>query len=432
MRPTLKTVPAKVIEFHANLSGSGEVDKINGIVRGVSLITGGIKARGHDLEVDDKTLTQVHALATAMGQVPVKWNHKTGADAVNGYVTEFRIEANKVKGDWHLLKTHAQYEQALELAERMPQNIGLSAAFLGKEEKVGGVNKARCEELISVDLVAQPAANPDGLFEAGVDTGANRKLMETPAAAAAAPATEPTLADLFKLVQGQGESLKKVTDRLDQYDAEAGEDDGLTPEQLAQIAAMTDEELAPLGVTREQVEAAVADAQSQGIEIPGQDEGPFAARGDFAHNNTPATVEAVGAELADLRKHIVRLERKEAVENEKAEAEKIEHAFEVIEKKVTALAAENDALRHCLETGADKAVTPGGEIIEFSRPEVTPGPAKKAQTEFEARVDAIVAADTSTKSDTAKKTAAILFAQKENPVRYTKHLEAIGVGIKHL
>ena len=65
-----------------------------------------------------------------MGQVPVKWNHKTGADAVNGYVTNFHIDGQNLRGEWHLLKTHSQFQQALELAERMPRNIGLSAAFV--------------------------------------------------------------------------------------------------------------------------------------------------------------------------------------------------------------------------------------------------------------------------------------------------------------
>jgi hypothetical protein len=179
-------------------SMDGVVDAANGIVEGVSVITGGVQAKGHNLEVDDTTLDQMLELGKQKDQVPVKWNHKSGADAVNGYFTNFRREGMKLKADWHLLKSHSQYEQALELAERMPKNVGFSASFLGmseladgtkvfspdektkthytmsggKRHPVGAGTKifARCTDLISVDLVASPAANPDGMFEAVVDS----------------------------------------------------------------------------------------------------------------------------------------------------------------------------------------------------------------------------------------------------------------------
>jgi phage terminase small subunit len=49
----------------------------------------------------------------------------------------------------------------LELAEKMPDTFGLSVSFQGEPEG----NKARCTKIRSVDLVADPAANPGGLFE---------------------------------------------------------------------------------------------------------------------------------------------------------------------------------------------------------------------------------------------------------------------------
>jgi hypothetical protein len=191
---------AQIYEFEVEAL-DGFVDSQAGIIEGVSVITGGVSAKGHNLEVDDVTLKQMHKLASKKGKVPVKWNHKSGADAVNGFFTNFRIDGNKLKADWHLLKTHSQYNQALELAERMPENVGFSASFMGLSELadgtkvynpdektrhhyllVGGARLpvpatekifARCQDLISVDLVASPAANPDGMFEAGVDTGGN-------------------------------------------------------------------------------------------------------------------------------------------------------------------------------------------------------------------------------------------------------------------
>ena len=117
---------------------SGDLDKEAGVIRGVSVITGGVQAKGHNLEVDATTLAQMHALGEKKGQVPVKWNHKTGADAVNGFFTNFRIEGTKLKADWHLLKSHGQYSHAMELAERMPENVGFSASFMGLSELSDG------------------------------------------------------------------------------------------------------------------------------------------------------------------------------------------------------------------------------------------------------------------------------------------------------
>ena len=43
-----------VFSFAAG-SISGRVDRDAGIIRGAAVITGGVTARGHDLEVDDET-----------------------------------------------------------------------------------------------------------------------------------------------------------------------------------------------------------------------------------------------------------------------------------------------------------------------------------------------------------------------------------------
>jgi hypothetical protein len=191
---------ATIYQFGATGLAGAVVDRENGIVKGVSVITGNVQAKGHKLEVDRTTVQQMYELGLEKEQVPVKWNHGSGADAVNGFLTNFRIEGEKLRADWHLLKTHEKFDQALELAERMPQNVGFSTSFAGQPELKDGTKVynpdvktkchytlkhgarvpvpktekmfARCEELVSVDLVATPAANPDGMFGAKVDSGA--------------------------------------------------------------------------------------------------------------------------------------------------------------------------------------------------------------------------------------------------------------------
>ena len=84
----------------------GDVDRANKVIRGVALITGNLTAEGHDLEVDSTTLQQVLTCATAMKQVPVKLDHGSGVKEICGYTDNHRIDGNKVRGDWHLLKSH--------------------------------------------------------------------------------------------------------------------------------------------------------------------------------------------------------------------------------------------------------------------------------------------------------------------------------------
>src|SRR5436190_643171 len=156
--------------FHVPFA-CGEVDETQKIIRGVSLMTGDLEAEGHDLHVDDTTLSQIFEWARRRGKVTVKADHK-GADgktfkAIVGYLTNFRQDtgSKKVRGDLELLHSEPLTPKILEMARKMPENFGLSAAFKGKGVKgVGGKNFARCSKLLAVDLVENPAANPDGLF----------------------------------------------------------------------------------------------------------------------------------------------------------------------------------------------------------------------------------------------------------------------------
>ncbi|MEO5959500.1 MAG: DegT/DnrJ/EryC1/StrS family aminotransferase, partial [Opitutaceae bacterium] len=156
---------SRTLHFSGSPLGAENIDTVNGVIRGVSVISGGVVARGHDLEVDGVTLAQMHECARLKGQVPVKVDHHKGgggAAAVCGFLCNFRQEEGKLKADWHLLQTHPQRDQILETAQRMPRGVGLSAAFISPENAERG--KARCSELISVDYVTLPAANPDGMF----------------------------------------------------------------------------------------------------------------------------------------------------------------------------------------------------------------------------------------------------------------------------
>jgi hypothetical protein len=153
----------QVITFSAS---TGAIDAEAGVIRGVSLITKG-PALGHGVMIDDKTLAQVKTAAEQYaGGLKVKLNHSGGAGDIVGYIDALRISGEKLLGDLHLLQTSPHRAYILEIAERIPDTFGLSIAFSGPSEKSTDklTTLQRCSEIYSVDLVSEPAANPNGFF----------------------------------------------------------------------------------------------------------------------------------------------------------------------------------------------------------------------------------------------------------------------------
>lgn len=159
-----------IISFAA--VADSKIDAEAGVIRGVSLITVG-PALGHGVAIDRKTLEQVKTAAELYtGGLKVKLDHSGGAGDIIGYIDTMRIEGDKLLGDLHLLQSSPHRTYILEIAQRIPDTFGLSIAFSGPSE-VDSDKKTilqRCSEIYSVDLVSEPAANPDGFF--------SRKLKE--------------------------------------------------------------------------------------------------------------------------------------------------------------------------------------------------------------------------------------------------------------
>jgi uncharacterized protein YjiS (DUF1127 family) len=368
--------------YHFQIGFTGTVDRNNAVIRGVSLITGKVTAEGHDLEVDDTTLQQVLMSAKKTGQVPVKLDHGSGVKEICGFLDNFSIDGDKVRGDWHLLKSHEETEKMLERAERMPGCFGLSVAFKGKGVPIkGGKKAARCEKLMAVDCVTQPAANPDGLFSAVVDTSRRGMDPNDPTKTGA----EPTIADVVKMLGAINQRL----DAQEQFNQSLIQ--SMNEPSLEELDAMSDEELEALGLTRAEVDAAVAEAIAGG---EGEEAGEHAGAGAGGGEGG-----AVASALSALQREIVQLKSQRAADIQFAEQQEADHAFAVVESKVIALAAqnkelielngkleaENEALRVAVKTGA-KHVAPGGEAVTlFSAKGAKPGSFEVAVTaEFEA------------------------------------------------
>lgn len=157
--------------------GALAVDRTNGVIRGVSVVTGGVLAKGHDLWTDQITLEQIAEHGQRRGKVLVRENHKrggepTGVDAAVGWLQNFRVEGEHTRADFHIYPSHPKRDLYLDVAEKTPELMGLSAAFVPAEDPVviDGTKRARVEELVTVDIVCQPAANPGGWFEANGQT----------------------------------------------------------------------------------------------------------------------------------------------------------------------------------------------------------------------------------------------------------------------
>lgn len=148
----------------------GKIDREKGIISGVSVIKEGV-AKGHNLWIDSKSLASVLQVASEFSNgVKVKLKHRSDGvhpsvvDDVCGTLRHFSIDDKNVRADFHLFKSFAGREKIFEMAETIPDQFGFSIAFSGVAEEMGGKKFSRCQELQSIDLSDNPAANPDGLF----------------------------------------------------------------------------------------------------------------------------------------------------------------------------------------------------------------------------------------------------------------------------
>ncbi len=405
-----------VIQFDAVPSSftADKIDEVNAVIRGVSVITSGLIARGHDLEVDNITLDQMQKCAESKGQVPVKVDHKSGAAAVCGFLTNFRQDEGKLKADWFLLESHPQKAPILEIARRMPRGVGLSASFVSPEKPErtkSGKAAARCLDLLSVDYVTLPAANPNGMFAAKVDTPN--------------PAMNPEeiLAKFESLLDAK---LSPVIAKVDALQA-AADQANQEPISLEDAAGMSDEELAAVGLTKQDVldalEAAAeaekaGEAQLDADGNPtGEGQGELATAGAAAPAAAAPAAPAAGAstgldalvkQITELSAEINRLKGERQVDAETA-------LVEGLEKNFSALAEENARLRKALETGAGKPVSPSveGTVRFFSQ--------NSAEGEFEKLVNFEVQEN---KLSKAKAFTAVIAA---NPEAYQDYRRRCGI-----
>lgn len=212
---------------------------------GISVATVG-PALGHAMMVDDVTLLQAEQAGVAGSPVKVFVDHDESIDSLIGFLTNFRIAEDQLRADLELLGSHPQASFYSEILTKAPQRVGFSMTFSGTpEESQDGKRLARVTELVSVDLVSRPAANPDGVFRAGsapeaapeVDTAA--ESMGTPAPTEqfdAKAAIEALAAELRAEIKS---ALEEKAEATTEAPAPAPAEDSKAAELAAKLEAVT-------------------------------------------------------------------------------------------------------------------------------------------------------------------------------------------------
>lgn len=168
---------------------------------GISVATAG-PALGHDMMVDDVTLLQAEAAGQKGSPVKVFTDHVESIESLIGFLTNFRIVEDQLRADFEVMASHPKAEFYRDILQKAPKSLGFSMSFSGQPDEVDGTRFARVSELVSVDLVSRPAANPDGIFRAGsepkIDMGQqgmteNQVIAPAPEVAPEAPVVEEKL-----------------------------------------------------------------------------------------------------------------------------------------------------------------------------------------------------------------------------------------------
>jgi hypothetical protein len=174
--------------------GAGEtrVDREKGIIYNAAIVTPG-EAKGHGVQLDSEFVDAVVAQGNeSKNGLKMRFGHpsmsSTALGTFIGRAKNFRREGDVARGDVFLSKEAKNapggdlYEYVLGMAENEADMFGTSIVFKpgrtysrtedGEKDfdNPGDEPFIEMEKLIAVDMVDDPAANPDGLFSSQFNT----------------------------------------------------------------------------------------------------------------------------------------------------------------------------------------------------------------------------------------------------------------------
>ena len=188
--------------FNSNGIEKNQVNPGDGKMSGVSLISTG-EALGHELYVDQTSIESILSLLSDT-RLAAYITHRGALfeDRLTreiGYFDNFRIEGNRLLGDFQAFESFKtddtkQYNRLFEMADKLPENFGLSIVFSANhvwatsdgdvqmEERPDNAKfkypSIRATEVMSADFVDTPAANEKGLFSK-IDNNNNIEMTES-------------------------------------------------------------------------------------------------------------------------------------------------------------------------------------------------------------------------------------------------------------
>ena len=258
------------------ISTNQKVDAEAGIIHGVCVMCLG-QAKGHDVSIDEKSLTQFLALAqTHADGIKVKFgnDHKAGVEDTTGLLKNFKRDGDKIRADLHLLKTDPNFNKIVEMAKTLPNEFGLSASTQADEELIGHDKFVRFLDIFSVDIVSNPAAT-NGLF---FSTNNKPKSMIKLAQAVGLPetATEDEILTEFakKLSKKDEKCMKADADGDDEEKEKQGkkkfeEIEGKLTEFATKLTQLESDKKGALDLAKKaEVDGLVAEASRDGKVIP--------------------------------------------------------------------------------------------------------------------------------------------------------------------
>lgn len=264
---------AQLFALRVFQDGQGHVDRQNGRIHGLSVITEG-EASGHGMYVDEVSVQQLHDLVSGKS-IPAYITH-SGAifedrlTAEIGKMHNFYIDDDKLRADFEAFDSFrehdkAKYDRLFELAEKMTDRFGTSVVFSGyqawatdngdmpatsddpPENARFFLPSVRFRDVNSIDFVDTPAAN-SGLFATKIDNPANKQMtkIELESKLSAIESDNSALSTKVEqletekqLVQGEVDTLSaKVTELEGQLSAKQDEANQAIADKDAEIEAI--------------------------------------------------------------------------------------------------------------------------------------------------------------------------------------------------
>ena len=230
-------------------SGHDRVVAEEGIIYGVCVMRVG-EAKGHGVMLDDGSLESFLRLTVGRPDgVGVRFgaDHRAGAEDFNGTLRNFRKVNGMIKADLHLLKSDLNFSKLIEMAQKMPNEFGLSASTDAEKVIVKGEEQfkdpIRFTELFCVDVVTNPAATNGLFFAQPTKQNSMKKLALSLGLPETATMEEIEAAaalafDCKKKMDAEAAAKKKKLDADADADADADDESCKTKESHKKLAAL--------------------------------------------------------------------------------------------------------------------------------------------------------------------------------------------------